>query len=51
VVDQAELLKKQSEASHDKPKPHQGKGGANPRKKRSLGGQIVAQVGSLTDIR
>jgi hypothetical protein len=38
VLDELELLQEKPKPRHDKPKSHQGETGANPCKKRLLGG-------------
>jgi hypothetical protein len=47
VVNESKLLQEKPEPRNNEAKSHQGKTGANPYKKRTLGGQIIAQVGSL----
>lgn len=47
VLNTLELLQKEAEARHDEAKSHQSETSANPCKKRSLGGEIIAQVSPL----
>ena len=46
-MDSLELLQKEPEARDDESESHQGEARANPRKKSSLGSQIIPQVGSF----
>jgi hypothetical protein len=51
VLDELELRQEEAEPRDNKTKSHQGKTSTNPCKKSSLGSQIIAECGLLSDFR